>query len=60
MVWYGMVLYGMVWYGIILETHDYYQRILDLKKTRVSCRINDEDIAIEDIRHMADVLLLKL
>ena len=48
MVWYGMVWYYMVWYGMVLETHDYYHRILD--------RINDEDIAIEYIRHTADVL----
>ena len=48
MVWYGMVLYGMVRYGMVLETHDYYQMILD--------RISDDDIAIEYIRHTADVL----
>ena len=46
MVWYGMVLYGMVWYGI-------RNSWLWLQESRP---VNDEDIAIEYIRHTADVL----
>ena len=53
----------MVWYGMVLETHDYLNKLPKdsrPQKTRVSFPINNEDIVIGDIRHMADVLLLKL
>ena len=63
MIRYGTVWYGMVWYGMVLETHDYLDKLPKdsrPKKMRVSFQINDEDIVIGDIRHTADVLLLKL
>ena len=53
-----MVWYNMVWYGMVLETHDYLNKLPKdsrPKKTRVSFRINDEDIVIGDIRHTADI-----
>ena len=50
MVWYFMVLCGIIWYGVVLGTHHYYHRTLD--------RIDDEEVAIEYIRHPADVFNL--
>ena len=47
-IWYYMVLYGIIWYGVVLGTHHYYHRTLD--------QIDDEEVAIEYIRHPADVL----
>ena len=49
-VWYGMVLYGMVRYCMVLGTYHYFHRTLD--------RIDDEEVALEYIRHPADVFNL--